>query len=79
MFASKAEACPSEAPFRCSTLGFALALPANIRLGWKGLPRANTLAYCGNPYITAVKSFIVQAAGNCYIFFYSHNYFFELQ
>jgi hypothetical protein len=24
-----------------------LALPTNIRLGWKGLPRTNTLAYLG--------------------------------
>jgi hypothetical protein len=23
--------------------------PENIRLGWKGLPRTNTLAYYGNP------------------------------
>jgi hypothetical protein len=38
-----------------------LALPANIRLGWKGLPGTNTLAYYKNPLITAVKSFIVQA------------------
>ncbi len=37
------------------------ALPANIRLGWKGLSGTNTLAYYENPYITAVKSFIVQA------------------
>jgi len=26
-------------------LGKLLALPTNIGLGWKGLPRANTLAY----------------------------------
>jgi hypothetical protein len=38
-----------------------LALPANIRLGWKGLPETNTLAYYNNPLITDVKSFIVQA------------------
>ncbi len=29
--------------------------------GGKGLPRTNTLAYYKNPYITDVKSFIVQA------------------
>ncbi len=39
----------------------ALALPANIGLGWKDLPRTNTLAYLENPYITEVKRFIVQA------------------
>jgi len=28
-----------------ASLGQATALPANIRLGWKGLPGTNTLAY----------------------------------
>jgi hypothetical protein len=37
------------------------ALPTNIRLGWKGLPETNSLAYYKNPYITAVNFFIVQA------------------
>jgi hypothetical protein len=37
------------------------ALPANIRLDWKGLPRTNTLANYENPQITAVIIFIVQA------------------
>jgi hypothetical protein len=41
--------------------GQAPALPVNIRLGWKGLPETNTLAYYENPLITAAKSFIVQA------------------
>jgi hypothetical protein len=27
---------------------WAPALPANIRLGWKGLPGTNTLVYCEN-------------------------------
>ncbi len=44
-------------------LGYALALPANIKLSWKGLPGTNTLAYYENPQITTVKSFIVQAPG----------------
>jgi hypothetical protein len=43
MFVGKARAYPSEVPFRCPTLGLALALPTNIRLGWKGLPGTNTL------------------------------------
>jgi hypothetical protein len=46
-----------------ASLGKAPALPANIRLGWKGLPGTNTLAYYENPYITAVRSFTVQAPG----------------
>jgi len=29
-------------------LGRPLTLPANIRLGWKGLPGTNTLAYNEN-------------------------------
>jgi hypothetical protein len=37
-------AYPIEAPFSCSILGQTLALPANIRLGWKGFPETNTLA-----------------------------------
>jgi hypothetical protein len=41
MFAVKVGAYPREAPLRCSTI----ALPANIRLSWKGLPWTNVLAY----------------------------------
>jgi hypothetical protein len=40
-----------------------MALPANIKLGWKGLPDTNTLVYYKNPKITTIKSFIVQAPG----------------
>jgi hypothetical protein len=43
--------------------GAAPTLPANIRLGWKGLPRKNTLAYNENLQITATNSFIAQASG----------------
>jgi hypothetical protein len=32
--------------------------PANIILGWKGLPGTNTLAYYENPEFTVIKSFI---------------------
>ena len=48
-------------PLRARRKGRLLTLLSNIRLGWKGLPRTNTLAYYENPLITAVKSFIVQA------------------
>jgi hypothetical protein len=27
---------------KVASLGYASALPANIRIGWKGLPRTNT-------------------------------------
>jgi hypothetical protein len=36
-------------------------LSANIRLGWKGLPGTNALAYCAKALLTAVKSFITSA------------------
>jgi hypothetical protein len=45
------------------TNGKFLALPANIRLGWKGLPGTNTLAYHDTATIMTVKSFIGQAPG----------------
>jgi len=32
-------------------------LPANVRLGWKGLTLANTLAYYGALKITTIKEF----------------------
>jgi hypothetical protein len=32
-----------------ASLGLAPALPANIRLGWKGLPVTNAVAYYDNP------------------------------
>jgi hypothetical protein len=43
---------------------YALVVPSNIRLGWKGLPWANTLAYYEILKITAVKSFITLAPGH---------------
>jgi hypothetical protein len=53
---------PTECPG--ASLGWAPALPAYIRLGFKGLQGANTLAYYENPLITvAVKSFIGLAPG----------------
>jgi hypothetical protein len=44
-----------------SPQGRLLALTTNNRLGWKGLPGINNLAYYGNPEITAVISFMMQA------------------
>jgi hypothetical protein len=49
MFAGKARAYLSEAPFRYSSLGRLLASSTNIRIGWKGLPKTNTLANNENP------------------------------
>jgi len=47
--------------------GRLLVLPANIRLGCKGLPRANALANYEKLKLTAVKSFITLATGINYI------------
>jgi len=38
--------------------GRLLALPTNIRLGWKGLQETNSLAYLKNSQFTVVKFFI---------------------
>ncbi len=43
--------------------GRLLALPTNIRLGWKWMEEANTLAYYYTARITAIIGFIVQAPG----------------
>jgi hypothetical protein len=40
-----------------------LVLHTNIRLGWKSMQLANTLAYYNTAIITAVKRFIVQGPG----------------
>jgi hypothetical protein len=39
-----------------------LAWPKNIRLGWKQLIVANTLAYYGTELITVVTSYMIEAA-----------------
>jgi hypothetical protein len=38
-------------------------LPTKIRLGWKVLPGANTLAYYAQLKLTAIKIFITLAPG----------------
>ncbi len=43
--------------------GRLLALPSNIRLGWKCMEVTNTRAYYDTATITAVKSLTVQALG----------------
>ncbi len=63
MFVGKAERTQvkhlSDAPLK----GRLLALPTNIRLGWKGLPGTNILAYYEKSQLTAVKSFVTLAPG----------------
>ncbi len=43
--------------------GKLLVLPAIIRLGWKKMAVANTLAYETTATITVVKSFVIHAHG----------------
>jgi hypothetical protein len=57
MFLGKAGAYLSEAPFSCSTLGYATTSPANNKLGWNGWPGTNALAYYKNLELMTVKSF----------------------
>jgi len=61
IFGGKARSLPLE--WRCKVFhsGSLLVLPTNIRLGWKSMQVANTLAYNDTAISTAVKSFIVQA------------------
>ncbi len=59
----QSRACPGLERMKGPSLAQALALIANIRLGWKGFPGRNTLAYYKNPLITSVKSFVTLAPG----------------
>jgi hypothetical protein len=47
MFARKAGAFMSVAPFKSSTLG--VGLQTNVGIGWKGLQGTDTLAYYKQP------------------------------
>jgi hypothetical protein len=58
MFTSKAVAYSSKANVCASLYGRLVALLAKIRLGYKGLPGTNTLAYEENLSIMPVESFI---------------------
>jgi len=50
-----------EPTFHVLHSGRLLALPTNIRLGWKSLPGTNPLAYSENLELTSVKRFITLA------------------
>jgi len=56
-------ALPGVEHLKCALLGYTLPLFANIRLGWKGLPEANILAFKEHYKITFIKSFITLALG----------------
>ncbi len=55
IIAGTAGAYHNGAPY--STLGWLVALPKNVRLGWKWMEVANTLAYYNMATITTVKFF----------------------
>jgi hypothetical protein len=42
------------------------ALLANIRLGWKGLPETNNLAYYEQVKVTAIKDFTILGIGSVF-------------
>jgi hypothetical protein len=55
MSVGKARAYPKVESLKGASHVYAFALPANIRLGSKGLTGANTLAYCKNSQILEGK------------------------
>jgi hypothetical protein len=63
IFACKAEPTTVDPLMELYSKGRLLALPANIRLGRKGLAGTNILACFNIATITAVKGFIVQSPG----------------
>ncbi len=48
MFGGKDTAYPGVEHLKGASLSYVRALLKNIRLGWKGMPRTNTLAYCAH-------------------------------
>ncbi len=59
IFAGKTGAYQSEAPYAIPSICRLPAMTLNIRLGWKWLTVANTLAFYDTAIITSVKSFKV--------------------
>jgi hypothetical protein len=50
-------------PLKDASLSPAMAFVTNIRIGWRGLPGTNAVAYYENTSITNVKSFIIFCPG----------------
>jgi hypothetical protein len=63
MFVGRPELTKEWSKWNLLHSGRLLAFLTNIGLGWKGLAGPNTLAFCENSYITAVKSFITLGPG----------------
>jgi hypothetical protein len=57
-------AYPRVEHLKCASLMKVLVLHTDIRLGWKSLPGTNTPAYYKKLYSTALKSFMILAAGH---------------
>jgi hypothetical protein len=49
MFVGEARSLPRAEHLNGASLRQALTLLTNVRIGWKGLPDTNTLAYYENP------------------------------
>jgi hypothetical protein len=62
-FEGKARANPIVAPFSASVLGKLLVLPANVRLDWKVIGSAITLAYLASLTVTKENFFITLTPG----------------
>jgi hypothetical protein len=77
MFVLTSTVCPLQAfpvTIKCSTIGLALGLTPNIRLGWKRLSWTNSLGYYENFVSYGQKSFITLAPGlNVIKLFYAPN------
>jgi hypothetical protein len=63
MVASDARTYPRVEHLRGTSLGLALALLTNIRLGWEGLSETNTRACKQHSELTDVKSFLTLGLG----------------
>jgi len=68
MLVDKIGAYSSEVPVRFSIWNRLMALPTNIRLAWKILPRTNTIAYNAKILNYGQKSFIILAPGLVHLF-----------
>ncbi len=56
-------AYPEVEHFKGTSVGCSLALLANVRLGWKGLPGTNALAYFASSSATEKKVFVTLEPG----------------
>jgi hypothetical protein len=72
MFVGKAVANSRVEHLTGTSLGYALALPTNIRLDWGGLSGTNTLFYYEHLQITDVKKFLTLGPVVIYLLLFSN-------